>query len=155
MPPICALLCNEFPPMPCTPSFIVHTPYMPPPSVCILPPLVVPPTSLPVALCAPWLACALPLVYALLICACPPYLCTLLQYIYHKVVSRFTTWASKPSTTERRVTAGYLGGDHTFYTHSHKYVHGWGCIHVRSHAVDLFIVIAYYVGGHIKLLVSL
>jgi hypothetical protein len=75
-------------------------------------------------------------------------MCVPPQYKYHKVVVHFTTWASWPSTTKRWLTTGYLGGDHTFYTNFHEHVHGWGCRHVRSHAVDLFIINACHVGSH-------
>jgi hypothetical protein len=77
------------------------------------------------------------------------------QYKFHKISHNFITWESGPLTTKRWLIAGCLGSDHTFYTHSLEHVYGWGCMHIRSHMVDLFIVNACHIGGHIKLLVSL
>jgi hypothetical protein len=78
----------------------------------------------------------------------PSYPCTPPQYIYHKVVSHFTTWASRPSTTKKWLIAGYLGGDHISYTHKHEHIHGWGCMHARSCEVDLFIINACNKGSY-------
>jgi hypothetical protein len=83
-----------------------------------------------------------------------PYPCAPPQYKFHKVVPHSTTWTSRPSTTKRWLTARCLDADHTFYTHSHKNVRGWSCMHVRSHVVYIFIVNACQT-GHIKLLASL
>jgi hypothetical protein len=45
--------------------------------------------------------------------------CMPLQYKFIKIVVHSTTWASRPSTTVRWMTAGCLGGDHSFLIHSH------------------------------------
>jgi hypothetical protein len=42
-----------------------------------------------------------------------------LEYKFIKIVVHSTTWASRPSTTMRWMTAGCLGGDHLFLIHSH------------------------------------
>jgi hypothetical protein len=70
-----------------------------------------------------------------LIRACS-YPCAPLLYKFHKVVPHSTTWIFGPSTTKRWMTAGCLGGDHTFYIHEHENVHGWGCMNVRLYVVD-------------------
>jgi hypothetical protein len=53
------------------------------------------------------------------------------------------------------LTVGYLDVEYTFYAFSHKHNYRWSCMHVKFHAVALFIVNACQVGGHTKLLVSL
>jgi hypothetical protein len=45
--------------------------------------------------------------------------CAPLEYKFIKIVVHSTTWASKPSTTMRWMTAGCLDGDHSFLIHSH------------------------------------
>jgi hypothetical protein len=107
----------------------------------------------------------------LLCCACPsflcaPHVCALFTRVrlYHmrlptisstKFVVHSTTWAFGPSTTERWLTVGCLGGDHLFYIHSHGHARGCGCMHIRFHVIFLFIVNASQLGGHIKLLALL
>jgi hypothetical protein len=49
-----------------------------------------------------------------------PTACAPLEYKFIKIVVHSTTWASRPSTTVRWMTAGYLGGDHSFLIHSHR-----------------------------------
>jgi hypothetical protein len=102
--------------------------------------------------------------YAPSYCACallthatcsPWYPCESPEYIYHKVVFHFTTWIFGPFTTKRQLIVRHLGGDHTFYTHFQEHFHGWNCMHVKSHVVNLFIVNACNVGGYIKLLAPL
>jgi hypothetical protein len=44
---------------------------------------------------------------------------TPLEYKFIKIVVHSTTWASRPSTTVRWMTAGCLDGDHSFLIHSH------------------------------------
>jgi hypothetical protein len=69
----------------------------------------------------PSLPCA-PHVRAFLTRPCP--YCVRLpspEYKSYKLVVHFTTWASGPLTTERWLTAGCLGGDHSFYIHSHSH----------------------------------
>jgi hypothetical protein len=110
--------------LPCAPPLTVHAPFC-----CLRPPLS----------CRLSLPCA-PLPYA------PP------EYKFHKVVVHSITWASGPLTTERWLTAGCLGGDHSFYIHSHSHAQGCGCMHVRCHVIFLFIVNACQLGSHIKLL---
>jgi hypothetical protein len=48
-----------------------------------------------------------------------PIPCAPLEYKFIKIVVHSTTWASKPSTTVRWMTARYLGADHSFLVHSH------------------------------------
>jgi hypothetical protein len=85
-----------------------------------------------------------------------PLPCTPPEYKSHKLVVHSTTWASGPLTTERWLTVGCLGGDHSFYIHSHSHALGCACMHVTFHVfLFLFIVNACQLGGHIKLLVSL
>jgi hypothetical protein len=48
-----------------------------------------------------------------------PTVCAPLEYKFIKIVVHCTTWASRPSTTVRWMTAGCLGGDHSFLIHSH------------------------------------
>jgi hypothetical protein len=48
-----------------------------------------------------------------------PTACVPLEYKFIKIVVHSTTWASRPSTTVRWMTAGCLGGDHSFLIHSH------------------------------------
>jgi hypothetical protein len=85
-----------------------------------------------------------------------PLPCVPPEYKSHKLVVHSTTWASGPLTTERWLTAGCLGGDHSFYIHSHNHVLGCACMHVTFHVfLFIFIVNACQLGGHIKLLVSL
>jgi hypothetical protein len=48
-----------------------------------------------------------------------PTACAPLEYKFIKIVVHSTTWASTPSTTVRWMTAGCLGGDHSFLIHSH------------------------------------
>jgi hypothetical protein len=93
-------------------------------------------------------------------CAYPSHLCAPLpcvppKYKFHEVVVHSITWASGPSTTERWLIAGCLGGDHSFYTYSQGHVHGCDCMHVKFHVKNLFIVNASRIRGHIKLLGSL
>jgi hypothetical protein len=86
----------------------------------------------------------------LLCCACPmcvppltrtcSYPCSPPQYKFHKVVVQSTTSAFGPSTTEKWLIARCMGGDHTFYTHSHEHIHRCGCMHVRFHMIYLFII---------------
>jgi hypothetical protein len=61
---------------------------------------------------------------------CAPLPCAPPEYKSHKLVVHSTTWASGPLTTERWLTAGCLGGDHSFYIHSHNHVLGHACMHV-------------------------
>jgi hypothetical protein len=85
-----------------------------------------------------------------------PLLCAPPEYKSHKLVVHSTTWTSGPLTTERWLTAGCLGCDHSFYIHSHSHALGCACMHVTFHVfLFIFIVNAYQLGGHIKLLVSL
>ena len=98
--------------------------------------------------CKPPLRCAPSLSYALLPCAFP-------EYKFYKVILHSITWTSRPSTTKKWLTTGYLDGDHSFYTHEHEHVHGCGCMYVRVHEIYLFIVNAYQIGSHIKLFASL
>jgi hypothetical protein len=85
-----------------------------------------------------------------------PLLCAPPEYKSHKLVVHSTTWASGPLTTERWLTAGCLGGDHSFYIHSHSHALRCACMHVTFHVfLFIFIVNACQLGGHIKLLVSL
>jgi hypothetical protein len=77
-------------------------------------------------------------------------------YKTHKLVVHSTTWASGPLTTERWLTAGCLGGDHSFYIHSHSHAQGCACMYVTFHVfLFMFIVNVCQLGGHIKLLASL
>jgi hypothetical protein len=46
--------------------------------------------------------------------ACAPLECKFLKIVVHS-----TTWANRPSTTVRWMTAGCLGGDHSFLIYSH------------------------------------
>jgi hypothetical protein len=48
-----------------------------------------------------------------------PTACAPLEYKFIKIVVHSITWASRPSTTVRWMTAGCLGGDHSFLIHSH------------------------------------
>jgi hypothetical protein len=96
-----------------------------------------------------------PLYRARLSYMCGPLSCAPPDYKFHKVVVHSTTWAFGPLTTERWLTAGCLGGDHSFDIHSHGHVRAIGCMHVRFHVIFLFIVNACHIGGHIKLLLSL
>jgi hypothetical protein len=48
-----------------------------------------------------------------------PIACAPLEYKFIKIVVHSTTWASRPSTTVRWMTAGCLGGDHSFLIHFH------------------------------------
>jgi hypothetical protein len=48
-----------------------------------------------------------------------PTACVPLEYKFIKIVVHSTTWASRPSTTVRWMTAGCLGGDHSFLIHFH------------------------------------
>jgi hypothetical protein len=48
-----------------------------------------------------------------------PIPCALLEYKFIKIVVHSTTWASRPSTTMRWMTAGCLDGDHSFLIHFH------------------------------------
>jgi hypothetical protein len=85
-----------------------------------------------------------------------PLPCAPPEYKSHKLVVHSTTWASGPLTTERWLTAGCLGGDHSFYIHSHSHALGCAYMHVTFHVfLFIFIVNACQLGGHIKLLVSL
>jgi hypothetical protein len=85
-----------------------------------------------------------------------PLPCAPPEYKSHKLVVHSTTWASGPLTTERWLTVGCLGGDHSFYIHSHSHALGCACMHVTFHVfLFIFIVNACQLGGHIKLLVSL
>jgi hypothetical protein len=85
-----------------------------------------------------------------------PLPCAPPEYKFHKLVVHSTTWASGPLTTERWLTAGCLGSDHYFYIHSHSPTQGCACMHVTFHVfLFIFIVNAYQLGGHIKLLASL
>jgi hypothetical protein len=85
-----------------------------------------------------------------------PLPCAPPEYKSHKLLVHSTTWASGPLTTERWLTAGCLGGDHSFYIHSHSHALGCACMHVTFHVfLFIFIVNACQLGGHIKLLVSL
>ena len=116
------------PPLLCTPFIFVHAPFALCTSFAALAPF-----------CRPH----------------PSHSYTHLECKFHKVVVHSTTLASGPSTTERWLTAGCMGGDHSFYIHSHKYIYGCGCMHFRFHVIYLFIINAYQIGGHIKLLASL
>jgi hypothetical protein len=60
-----------------------------------------------------------------------PLPCAPPEYKSHKLVVHSTTWASGPLTTERWLTAGCLGGDHSFYIHSHSHAVGCACMHAR------------------------
>jgi hypothetical protein len=150
-----------------------------PPSPCV-PPLPCTPPSLcacPLAVCTPLAARAPGAVHAPFPCA-PPWPCAPLftvraprarlshpsaplpcappEYKSHKLIVHSTTWASGPLTTERWLTTGCLGGDHSFYIHSHSHALGCACMHVTFHVfLFIFIVNACQLGGHIKLLVSL
>jgi hypothetical protein len=62
-----------------------------------------------------------------------PLPCAPPEYKSHKLVVHSTTWASRPLTTKRWVTAGCLGGDHSFYIHSHSHALGCACMHVTFH----------------------
>jgi hypothetical protein len=86
--------------------------------------------------------------------ACP-YPCAPLEHKFQKVVLHSTTWASGPLTTKRLLTAGCLGGDHSFYIHSYGHVHGCTCMHVKFHEIYLFIINACQTGCLIKLFASL
>jgi hypothetical protein len=55
---------------------------------------------------------------------------TPLQYKFIKIVVHSTTWASRPSTTMKWMTAGYLDSDHSFLIHSHGHIYGRSCMHV-------------------------
>jgi hypothetical protein len=66
---------------------------------------------------------------------CAPLPCVPHEYMFHKVVINSTTWAFGLSTTERWLTAGCLGGNHSFYIHSHGHSQGCGCMHVRFHVI--------------------
>jgi hypothetical protein len=104
--------------------------------------------------CAPLFAVRVP--RARFFHPCAPLPCAPPEYKFHKVVVHSTTWASGPLTTERWLTARCLGGDHSFYIHSHSHVQGCGCMHVTFHVFFfIFIVNACQLGGHIKLLASL
>jgi hypothetical protein len=138
----------------------VHAPWpCVPPLVCTPPMLYAPPFTLrafiacepPVATRAPILVHASikyvpPFVVRALLCCvrpshpCTPLPCAPLEFKFHEVVVHSTTWASEPSTSKRWLTIGCLGGDHSFYTHSHKNVHGCGCMHIKFHVINLFIV---------------
>jgi hypothetical protein len=48
-----------------------------------------------------------------------PTACAPLEYKFMKIVVHSTTWASRLSTTVRWMTAGCLGGDHSFLIYSH------------------------------------
>jgi hypothetical protein len=78
------------------------------------------------------------------------------EYKFHKLVIHSTTWASGPSTTKRWLIVGCLGGDHSFYIHSHSYAQRCACMHITFHVFFfVFIINACQLGGHIKLLASL
>jgi hypothetical protein len=55
-----------------------------------------------------------------------PITCAPLEYKFIKIVVHSTTWASRPSTTVRWMTARCLGGDRSFLIHSHgPRAHPW------------------------------
>jgi hypothetical protein len=119
------------PPLPCVPSFAVHTsrcrahPRYAPPCSRARPPLSFAP---PAAVHASFAVRASLAVRVLLCCAprarllcrarlshpCVPLPYAPPEYKFHKVVVHSTTWASGPLTTEKWLTAGCLGGDHSF-----------------------------------------
>jgi hypothetical protein len=87
---------------------------------------------------------------------CAPLSCAPPEYKSHKLVVHSTIWASGPLTTKRWLTARCLGGDHSFYIHSHSHALGCACMDVIFHVfLFIFIVNACQLEGHIKLLVSL
>jgi hypothetical protein len=121
------------PPWLCVPPFTVWIP------CCRLYPLCrVHPPLPPRLLCVPPFAVSATLCLVRLSHPCTPLSCAPPKYKFHKVVVHSTTWASGPLTTERWLTAGCLGGDHSFYIHSHSHAQGCDCMHVTFHVIFLY-----------------
>jgi hypothetical protein len=97
-----------------------------------------------------------PLCRACLSHPCAPLSCAPPEYKSHKFDVHSTTWAFGPLTTERWLTTGCFGSDHSFYIHSYSHAQGCACMHVTFHVfLFIFIVNACQLEGHIKLLASL